>query len=115
MDAKDVDLAKAAYLAALPQAPTYYSPYGNHRDALDGRKNFVLFRMKESGFINDEEYVQAKNEKVEFRDEAEAGIKAPHFVFYVREYLEEKYGADAVENGGLQVTTTLDYDLQKKA
>ncbi|MDO8514458.1 MAG: penicillin-binding protein [bacterium] len=115
VDAKDVDLAQAAYLAALPQAPTYYSPYGNHREALDERKSFVLFRMKESGFITDEEYAQAENEKVEFRDEAEAGIKAPHFVFYIREYLEQKYGADVVSNTGLHVVTTLDYDLQKKA
>ena len=113
--AKDVTLAEAAYMAALPQAPTRYSPYGNHRDELEKRKNLVLEKMKENGFIGDAEYQAAKNEKVEFKDEAEAGIKAPHFVFYVREYLEGKYGADAVENGGLQVTTTLDYDLQKKA
>lgn len=115
IDAKDVTLAQAAYIAALPQAPTRYSPYGNHRDELENRKNLVLQRMKELGFISDADYQAAKNEKVEFKDEAEAGIKAPHFVFYVREYLEGKYGADAVENGGLQVTTTLDYDLQKKA
>ena len=115
VDAKDVDLAQAAYLAALPQAPTYFSPYGNHRDALDERKNFVLFRMKDSGFITDEEYDQAFNEKVQFKDVREAGIKAPHFVFYIREHLEQKYGVDAVSQGGLRVTTTLDYDLQKKA
>ncbi|MDO8552496.1 MAG: PBP1A family penicillin-binding protein [bacterium] len=115
IDAKDVDLAQAAYLAALPQAPTRYSPYGRHRDELEGRKNLVLLKMKENGFIDDAEYESARNETVAFRDEAEAGIKAPHFVFYVREYLEEKYGADAVASGGLQVITTLDYDLQKKA
>ncbi|MDO8521884.1 MAG: PBP1A family penicillin-binding protein [bacterium] len=113
--AKDVTLAEAAYIAALPQAPTRYSPYGNHRNELENRKNLVLQKMKDNGFISDTEYQAAKNETVEFRDEAEAGIKAPHFVFYVREYLEGKYGADAVENGGLQVTTTIDYDLQKKA
>src|SRR3990167_6609846 len=115
VDAKDVGLAQAAYLAALPQAPTRYSPYGNHRDLLEKRKNLVLLKMKENNFISAEEYDAALQEKVEFKDEKEAGIKAPHFVFYIREYLEEKYGPDAVENGGLQVTTTLDYDLQKKA
>ncbi|MEK7132457.1 MAG: PBP1A family penicillin-binding protein [Patescibacteria group bacterium] len=115
ISAKDVSLAQAAYMAALPQAPTRYSPYGNHRDELERRKNLVLQKMKENGFIADIEYENALQEKVEFKDEAAAGIKAPHFVFYVREYLEEKYGADAVERGGLQVTTTLDYDLQKKA
>jgi penicillin-binding protein 1C len=115
VDAKDVDLAQAAYLAALPQAPTYYSPYGNHRDALDTREQFVLSRMKTLGVITDAEYTQAAAEKVQFSNEADAGIKAPHFVFYIREYLEQKYGADAVANGGLRVITTLDYDLQQKA
>ncbi len=115
VDAKDVDLAQAAYLAALPQRPTYYSPYGNHREALDTRKNFVLSRMKQLGLISQEEYDQAANEIVQFRAEAEAGIKAPHFVFYIREYLEQKYGADIVNLEGLHVITTLDYELQKKA
>lgn len=115
VDAKDLDLAQAAYLAALPQAPTYYSPYGNHRAALDSRKNLVLRQMRDNAFITEEEYGSALAEEVQFRDSREAGIKAPHFVFYVREYLEQKYGADAVANAGLHVVTTLDYDLQKKA
>src|SRR3989338_8886682 len=115
LSAKDVSLAQAAYMAALPQAPTRYSPYGNHRDELESRKNFVLSKMKENKFITDSEYENALQEKVEFKDTAEAGIKAPHFVFFVREYLEGKYGADAVERSGLQVITTLDYDLQKRA
>ncbi len=113
--AKDVDLAQAAYLAALPQAPTYYSPYGNHRDALDARKNLVLSQMLENNFITQEEYDQAKNESVQFSDPKNAGIKAPHFVFFIEEYLEQKYGADAVAQGGLHVVTTLDYDLQQHA
>lgn len=113
--AKDVDLAQAVYLAALPQAPTYYSPYGNHRDALEARKNRILKKMKEQRLITDEEYEQARKEEVRFKDEREAGIKAPHFVFYIREYLEQKYGPDAVQNGGLRVISTLDYDLQQKA
>jgi 1A family penicillin-binding protein len=115
VDAKDVDLAQAAYLAALPQAPTYYSPYGNHRGALDARKNLVLQRMLTLGDITQEEYDTAKAEQVQFRSEAEVGIKAPHFVFYIREYLETKYGVDAVDQGGLRVYTTLDYDLQQRA
>ena len=115
VDAKDVDLAQASYLAALPQAPTYYSPYGSHRAALDARAKFVLSRMKTLGVITDEEYTQAVAEQVQFRDEKEMGIKAPHFVFYIREYLEEKYGADVVAQGGLRVITTLDYNLQQKA
>lgn len=115
IDAKDVDLAQAAYLAALPQAPTHLSPYGSHRDELEARQKLVLAKMKENGLITEEEYAQARGEKVQFRDELEAGIKAPHFVFFVRDYLEQKYGVDAVENGGLKVVTTLDYDLERKA
>ncbi len=115
IDAKDVDLAQAAYLAALPQAPTRYSPYGNHRDLLDARQKLVLQRMLEEQLITEEEYNQAAEETVTFRSEQSAGIKAPHFVFFIREYLEEKYGADAVAQGGLKVVTTLDWDLQEKA
>ncbi len=115
VDAKDLDLAQAAYLAALPQAPTYFSPYGNHRAALDTRKNFVLSRMLDNKVITQQQYVDASQEAVQFKSESEIGIKAPHFVFYIREYLEQKYGADAVENGGLRVYTTLDADLQQKA
>lgn len=115
LDAKDVDLAQAAYIAAIPQAPTYFSPHGNNRAALDARKDLVLKRMEVLGYITKEEYVAAKEEKVEFKSEVEAGIKAPHFVFFIREYLEEKYGVDVVNNEGLRVITTLDYDLQQKA
>jgi penicillin-binding protein 1C len=115
VDASDVTLAEAAYIAALPQAPTYYSPYGNHRDALTARKNRVLAEMLDHDFITEEEYDEAMLETVQFKDQAEAGIKAPHFVFYVREYLEAKYGVDAVVRDGLHVVTTLDYDLQEKA
>lgn len=115
VSAKDVDLAQAAYLAAIPQAPTHFSPYGSHRDELDTRKNFVLSRMKTLGFITPEEYNQAIQETVQFKGAGESGIKAPHFVFYIRDYLEQKYGADVVDGEGLHVTTTLDYDLQQKA
>ncbi|MDR3570732.1 MAG: transglycosylase domain-containing protein [Candidatus Pacebacteria bacterium] len=115
VDAGQVDLAQAAYLAALPQAPTYYSPYGGNRAALDARKDVVLQKMLEQGYITKDEYDQAVAEKVQFKQESTSGIKAPNFVFYVEAYLEQKYGADAVQNGGLKVITTLDYDLQQYA
>ncbi len=113
--ASDVTLAEAAYIAALPQAPTYYSPYGNNRTALDARKNLVLLKMLENSFISKEEYDEAVKAVVEFKPPEEYGIKAPHFVLFVKEQLEERYGKEAVENGGLKVVSTLDYDLQKKA
>ena len=111
----DVTLAQAAYLAAIPQAPSYYSPYGKHRADLDARKDLVLLKMKENGFIGDTEYKNAKGEKVVFAEQMTGGIKAPHFVMYIKQYLEENYGDQMLNNGGLKVITTLDYDLQKKA
>ena len=71
--------------------------------------------MKQVGYITDEQYQSAKNEVVSFLPKEEKGIKAPHFVMFVKEYLVNKYGDDVLENGGLRVTTTLDYPLQKKA
>ncbi len=113
-DAQDLTLAEAAYLASIPQSPTTLSPYGKNRDKLDARKNLVLSRMLELKFITQQEYDAAKNEVVAFVPQATAGIKAPHFVFFIKDYLEQKYGSEAVEQGGLKVTTTLDYDLQQK-
>jgi len=113
--AADLTLAEAAYLAAIPQSPTVLSPYGKNQDRLETRKNLVLNRMLELDFITKAEYEGAKNETVNFVSSATAGIRAPHFVFFVREYLEEKYGTDMVENGGLKVITTLNAELQAKA
>ncbi|HRH30444.1 MAG TPA: transglycosylase domain-containing protein, partial [Candidatus Paceibacterota bacterium] len=83
----DLTLAESAYLAAIPQAPTYYSPYGSHLEDLENRKNFVLKRMKELGFITEEEYLTALAEKVIWKEQDNIKIKAPHFVFYIKEYL----------------------------
>ncbi len=113
--AADVDIAEAAYIAALPQAPTYYSPYGKNKAALDQRKNLVLQKMKENGYITDAEYQKAKIEVVTFTDSLSGGIKAPHFVMYIRNYIEEKYGDTILASGGLKITSTLDYDMQQKA
>jgi len=111
---KDVTLAEAAILAALPQAPTYYSPYGTHTDALFSRQRWVLDSMAELGYITEEDAQKAKEEKVEFKKKSE-NILAPHFVMYVKEYLTEKYGESLVEQGGLKVITTLDLYKQKIA
>lgn len=114
-DANSLTLPEAAYLAALPQAPTYFSPYGNHLDDLEKRKNEVLRKMYKSKYITREEYEQTKEIEVSFEKPAKFGIRAPHFVFYVREILEEQYGKEIVEKGGLKVITTLDWELQEKA
>lgn len=112
--ASDLTLTEAAYLAALPQAPTYYSPFGKHVDQLEKRKNLVLEKMYELGYINKTERDAAQSEKVSFnQDESNSG-KALHFVMYIRDYLEQQYGDDVVQNGGLKVVTTIDYNLQKQ-
>ncbi|MEX0652188.1 MAG: penicillin-binding protein [Candidatus Paceibacterota bacterium] len=113
--AVELSLTESAYLAALPQAPTYYSPHGNNRDKLETRKNLVLFKMFENNFITEEEYTHAKEEVVTFKPQEDIGIKAPHFVFFIREYLENKYGKRALEERGFKVITTIDYPLQEKA
>ncbi|MBX4198054.1 PBP1A family penicillin-binding protein [Candidatus Parcubacteria bacterium] len=112
---EEVTLAEAAYLAAIPQAPSRYSPFGNNKPLLEARKNLVLDRMLKNNFITKEEYTAAKAEKVSFLPQQRNNIKAPHFVMYVREYLIEKYGEDVVQNGGLHVISTIDYKLQAKA
>lgn len=114
-DAKDLTMAESAYLAAIPNGPTYYSPYRKNKDKLDERKNLVLNRMLELKFITAEEHAAAKAEVVVFQPEKPMNIAAPHFVFFVKEYLENKYGIETLEGGGLKVITTIDYDLQKKA
>ena len=113
--AKDVTLAEAAYIAAVPQAPTYYSPYGTHKDALDARQKLVLSRMKDLGMITDAEYQSALKEKVTFLSKNSQSIRAPHFVMQVMDILTQKYGEDAVQQGGMKVITTLDFDMQQKA
>ncbi|MHB1163241.1 MAG: transglycosylase domain-containing protein [Minisyncoccota bacterium] len=112
--AKDLSVAQSAYLAAMIQAPSYYSPYGANRAALDTRKNLVLSRMHTLGFISDTAYTSAKAEQVDFSPPGHTGIIAPHFVFYILNQLETMYGPNALTSG-LKVTTTLDAGLQVKA
>jgi penicillin-binding protein 1C len=113
--ASDLTLPEAAYLAAIPQAPTYFSPYGSHREELDTRQKLVLDRMRLNGFITVDEYEEAKNTTVTFQPQAVTGIRAPHFVMYIVEQLAEKYGEEAMAERGFRVITTLDWDLQKEA
>lgn len=112
--ANEVTLAESAYLAALPQAPTLYSPYGNNISRLESRKNLVLKKMLELGSVTQKEYDEASNEKVKFIPPQEKGIRAPHFVMFLKEKLAETYGEDALNNGGLRVISTIDMDLQQK-
>lgn len=113
--ASDVTLAEAAYLAAVPKAPTYYSPYGKNRERLEVRKNLVLSEMLRIKLITKEQHDAAMAEQITFKPQESFGIKAPHFVLFVKDLLQKKYGDQVLEEGGLKVITTIDYDLQKKA
>ncbi len=113
--AKDVTLAEAAYLAAIPQAPTFYSPYGKNKERLTSRQRLVLSKMKEYGYITDKEYQSALKENVLFLEKNTSGIRAPHFSMYIKDYLIQKYGQSTVDEGGLKVITSLDYTMQEKA
>ncbi|MCT4592462.1 MAG: penicillin-binding protein, partial [Candidatus Gracilibacteria bacterium] len=160
--AKDLTIAESAVLAAIPQRPTYFSPYGNHafteitvsedeiqqkgyktyedienlpgitiviglkgkdifladgeKDYFPGRADWILKRMNDLGFIKEVEYKEASEElkSLEFK-QARNNIQAPHFVMYTKEILEDKFGKELIEKGGLKVVTTLDYGLQKEA
>ncbi|MEI6690548.1 MAG: transglycosylase domain-containing protein [bacterium] len=111
--AKDLTLAEAALLAGLPQAPTRYSPFFNP-DSAKIRMSQVLSAMLDQKLITQEEADTAKKQEIHFSAPT-SDIKAPHFVMYVRELLEQKYGLERLSIGGLRVTTTLDLDLQEVA
>ncbi len=112
--ASDVTLAEAAYLAAIPKAPTYYSPYGQNKTQLDSREKLVLLKMFENKFITQEEYDKAIKTVVAFLPQEKYGLKAAHFVEFIKQYLVGKYGETAMTEKGFKVITTLNYDLQSK-
>lgn len=112
--AKDLTLAEASLLAALPKSPSYFSPWGSRADELEERRLFILGRMRDLGYIDDAQHEAAKKPP-EVLPQPETGIGAPHFVVYIQDYLRETYGEDALRDAGLRVQTTLDADLQKIA
>lgn len=113
LDAKDLNLSQAAFLAGLPQAPSKYSPYGNHPELSKARQKLVLLQMHKLGYIDQNQMDQALNEELNFNS-AKIEIKAPHFVMYIKEILEKQLGDKLIDYGGLTVTTTLDANLQEK-
>ena len=118
-EAKDLTLAEAATLAAIPNAPTYYSPYGTHVEKLIQRRNYVLDQMVKNGKVTQKEADEAKQQ-----DSTTVGVAmkprrdsmlAPHFAMYVLESIADEYGEDKIQKEGLKIITTLDYDKQKAA
>ena len=110
-----LDLAESAFLAGLPQSPSLYSPFSGNKYYL-GRTKAVLVQMVENGYITKDESTKVYKRVEGFQfSQKYSSIKAPHFVMYVKDKLEEQFGSQMVLNGGLQITTTLDYDIEKKA
>ncbi len=108
--AADLDLAECALLAGLPQAPAAYDPLVNPQ-AARRRQAVVLDLMVRQGYVTPDEARLAKREPLHFAA-TPFPIEAPHFVMFVREWLEERYGLEAIYRQGLVVTTTLDLDWQ---
>ena len=113
---KDLNLAESAILAGLPQLPSVYSPFSKTPTAYVDRSRHVLNRMVEDGYISQDLMDQTMEvvKGYEFKD-GRTTIAAPHFVLWVKEVLSEKYGEEVVEGGGLQITTSLDLEMQKEA
>ncbi len=116
IEPKDLNLTQSAILAGMPQAPSRYSPYGSDKLAYVARATAVLRRMREDGYItSDQEKASvAELPTLAFREQT-AALKAPHFVFFVKDQLVELLGEAVVEEGGYTVTTTLDMELQDYA
>ena len=110
----ELNLAEAALLAGLPASPTQFSPFGAHPEKAKERQETVLRRMEQEGFLTQEEEEKAKNENIRLAPQR-TDIKAPHFVMYVKELLVQKYGERMVEEGGLEVKTSLDLNFQEEA
>ncbi len=111
---RDLNLAESAVLAAIPQAPSRYSPFGPNKDLLLARQKYILDLMAKYGYLTKDQATEAKNTALTFKAPSDNMI-APHFVMYVKEILADKYGEKTVEQGGLKIYTTLDLYKQKIA
>src|SRR5207248_11242292 len=112
--AKRLTLSEAALVAGLPKSPAYYSPI-NHPDHALHRRNLVINAMLEDGKVTTSQAADARNAPLGLNVARDPNSLAPYFVEEVRRYLENKYGADQVHEGGLKVYTSLDVDLQRAA
>ncbi|MEI8060698.1 MAG: PBP1A family penicillin-binding protein [Candidatus Berkelbacteria bacterium] len=117
--AKDLDLAQAATLAAIPQSPTYYNPYGTHTDKLIYRRNYVLDQMVKMKYITKDQADTAKKQDTTTVGTAvkprKMSMLAPHFSMYVLEQAAAQFGEQRAEKEGLSIYTSLDYNTQKLA
>ena len=111
---EDLDLNECAMLAGIPKSPNYYSPLNNLK-AAQARKSTVLKQMVKYGYISASTADATAKEELHLAKPAPKVGKANYFVDYVIQTMIDKYGADAVYKGGLQIYTTLDMEMQQKA
>ncbi len=109
-----LNIAECAMIAAMPKAPSVYSPLVNPDLAIQ-RRNIVLQQMLDVGVISRTQYKTAKNQPFDPVQNRGNGTKAPYFVDYVKKRLEEKMGAARLYTGGLTVETTLSHQMQQAA
>jgi len=112
--ASELNLAEASLLAGLPASPTQFSPFGHIPKLAKEQQLTVLNRMQEDGYLTEIQKEEAYQQKLNFAPQ-ETEIFAPHFVMYVKELLVQKYGEKMVEEGGLEVQTSLDLNIQESA
>lgn len=112
--ARDLTLPEAALLVGLPASPTTYSPFGTHPELAKVRQKEVLKRMAEDGYLSWEEAEIASSRQLEFVPH-KIDIRAPHFVMYIKELMAQKYGEEVIEQGGLDIITSLDLSIQAEA
>ncbi|TMD83172.1 MAG: penicillin-binding protein [Chloroflexi bacterium] len=112
--AKDLDIAEAAMLAGIPNAPSQFDPYNPATAAsAKNRQELVLRDMLRDHYISQTEYDKAVKEVLKYKNGSiQKDLKAPWFVDYVLRQLSQQYGDAVVAGGGLRVYTTLDYNLQ---
>lgn len=110
----EISLPEATILVSLIRSPSYLSPYGEHKDKLLSRKDYILDRMLKEGYLTQEERDKTKESEITFAKILQP-IRAPHFVMYVMEYLKQRYGEDFLKEKGLRVYTSLDWELQEWA
>lgn len=112
--ASQLTIGEAATLAALIRAPSALSPYFGNQERLVARQQYALIRMKQLGFIEEDELREAMDEEIDFARVVHT-LKAPHFTLQVLKELEDIYGRERLEREGLKVYTTLDWEMQQQA
>ncbi len=108
---KDLTISESAMIASLPKAPTHYSPYNNLDKALK-RRDHAIRRMEYHGFITEEEMEAALAEPLELGEVRGMLNKAPYFVEYIRQFIQENYGSKQLYQDGMKIYTTLNLENQ---